>query len=239
MNNDDMVKAFLGMESEPNVVPTKDLTASPPASQMETIPAPKTRADEKAAPKFVMPDHKEPLEPQHPPVIVDITEFQEPTPVAPKLPEAVLEIIKSEKEYEELFNGTVNEVASMGAEDLMRLRHSMSAKIERIKIQQWAVIVTYEGKLKAADPKTRKKIQEADSEFWVARKEKNARKARATRSTGGNGEAKGDTGLTKLEKDIKMYVKLKFNEATIRKALTDTNTAVPENLAELITRFSQ
>jgi len=157
--------------------------------------------------------------------IADLPEV--PLEVSPKL--ADMEDI--DEEYLATFNATVAEVKDLSADDLLTLRHRLERMIRRVKIQKNAIKATYEGKLHLVDAKKLKGLKDRDSEFMSGRKVKTEKAAKAPKSP------KADAGLTTAEKQVKQFVKLQMDEATIRTTLTSVGTAIPANLEALIAKF--
>jgi hypothetical protein len=223
MTEKDMLSDFLNWESEPTKKPSFTDT---PASELNIIPKP--RADEKPPATYKTPDRPEPLSPQRPEI--PYQEVEAPIRISPIMPEHRALDQLTEK-YKDLFNGTITQVKDLTAEDLQKIIHGMDEKIEMIKVQKWAARITYEGKVQLEDEKVRKKLKEADSAFYVPRREKGAAKSAAS-------PARAEKqALTKMEAGIKQLVRLKMDEATIRKTLTDSGSPVPENLTAIISQF--
>jgi len=218
-----MMADFLNWESAETKKPSFTDT---PASELTIIPKP--RADEKPAPTFKTPDRPEPLSPQRPEI--PYTEIETPIRISPVLPEHRALDQLTEK-YKDLFNGTITQVRDLSAEDLQKIIHGMDEKIEMIKVQKWAARITYEGKVQLVTEAKRKQLKDADSAFYVPRREKGASKAQA------NPAKTEKAALSKMEAGIKQLVRLKMDEATIRKTLADSGSPVPENLTAIISQF--
>jgi hypothetical protein len=198
-----------------NIVPDKGHPISP---RVEKVPDP-------VAPEVVQLSHPMPN-------ITLPTSLDESKPVMVS-PDLKDEAGTLDEEYYSTFNATITEVKDLEPEALQALRHRLDRMIRRAKIQQRAIRVTEEGKLSLIDEKRRAKIKAKDTEFMS-----NRRKAddatdgpRAPRKA-----ASKDTGLSQVEKQIKQFVKLNMNEATIRATLNSLGTAIPENLTALIAK---
>ncbi len=224
MTEKDMLSDFLNWETEPTKKPS---FTDVPASELTIIPKP--RADEKPAATFTTPDRPEPLSPQRPEI--PYVEIEVPIRISSILPEhRALEQLT--EKYRELFNGTITQVKDRSTDDLQKIIHGMDEKIEMIKVQKWAARITYEGKLQLVTEAKRKQLKDADSAFYVPRREKGAAKTKTS-----NPQAAQKQALSKMEAGIKQLVRLKMDEATIRKTLTDSGSPVPENLTAIISQF--
>lgn len=177
----------------------------------------------------------EPVHPTPPANLVVVDD-----PVGSKLSDNLkdADIDDVDADYYQTFNATIQQVANMEAEDLQKLRHRLHRMIHRAKIQIRGIQVTEEGKVKLIEEKRRAAIRAKDTEFMSKRKKASEEAA----SQAGSPKAKSTSktaAVPAVEKQIKQFVKLNMNEATIRATLTGLGTSVPANLSELIAKYSK
>lgn len=174
-------------------------------------------------------------EPAHP--VARVTSELPPAPVShvPQVnkPDEAGEL---DDEYWSTFNGTVEEVKDLEPEQMQELRHRLDRMIRRAKIQLRAIRVTEEGKLQFVEEKRRKAMRVKDAEFMAERK---VAQGDATTTDARERKAKKEAreAVSKLEKQIKQFVKLNMNDASIEATLKDLHGSVPDNLAELIAKY--
>lgn len=144
-----------------------------------------------------------------------------------------------DEEYHATFNATIVEVKDLEPEALQALRHRLDRMIRRAKIQQRAIRVTEEGKLALITEKRRASIKAKDAEFMSRRKAQGDASPDGVQKREKRAKTEKDEALSKAEKQIKQFVKLNMNEATIRTTLQAVGTPIPENLADLITKFKK
>lgn len=220
-----------------------------PASELPlpSVPKPETNNYSPRVEKVGPPVPPETVKLSHPVPLVPMGELPEtPSTIAPMIQDADIQPTVDEKgkptetredvdaEYYDTFNATVAEVKDLEPEALQAVMHRLDRMIRRAKIQKTAVRVTYGGKIEFVDAKRLKNLKDKDAEFMSRRKVVDGEaKPKAPKSP------KADTGLTTAEKQVKQFVKLSMDEATIRKTLSDIGTAIPTNLTELIAKFKK
>ena len=171
--------------------------------------------------------------PQPEPPVISVEDLASPISLSPDLKDESGEL---DEEYYLTFNATIVEVKDLEPEQLQALRHRLDRMIRRAKIQQRAIRVTEEGKLSLVEEKRRKAIRVKDSEFMSKRKVADEATGPKTPRTSSKGTS---SAMSQVEKQVKQFVKLAMNEATIRATLSSLGTAIPENLAELIAKHTK
>lgn len=233
-NDEFNLRDLLGDNPEELGLPDIGMT---PSSELPLIGKPltdeKVDARVKAAqdPNYIANGHKtEQL--SHPiPPAPEVTFEGTRATVSPAVPDEVIDYLSAE--YQSIFNGAVTEVKDMSPEQLQARRHQLMRRIQEDKIAIRAIRITEEGKLQYIEEKRRAAIRVKDAEFMAKHKAVTDTSEKKPRVKG----ASSDKGLSTVEKQVKQFVKLNMDEATIRTTLTAVGTAIPSNLTELISRF--
>jgi len=144
------------------------------------------------------------LEPAHPIPVVSVLE--QPDPLAAVMsPDYKDEAGDLDSDYYATFNPAVEEVKDLEPARIQELRHRLDRMIRRAKIQQRALIVTFEGKVALSDSKDLKILRDKDTEWMKKRRQ-------IAEGDGTKSPKKSATGLSVVEKQVKQFVKLNMRE---------------------------
>lgn len=170
-----------------------------------------------------------------------------PRPEAPSLdsiPEDALQVAESpidqdmlpdDEEHRIVFNGTLFEGKDLSAAQLQKHLHMCARLVRRTKIQMLALRRLMEPALTLITPEERAIIRERDAEFIRSR----GKVAEASPKQKKAVTTKKATGLSEDEKLIQQLIKLGNDQADIIAIFAAKKRTLPENLNELIARFSK